>query len=127
MEEIMTQMIKAVRSRYSYEETIERIKEKTKELGWNVIGEHDLTEKVGVKLTIIEVCNKDFAKKALEKPENRWISAFMPCHFAVVENPDGVYVYGMNMGLFAKMVPPELAEVLSGVSKVDEEILSSIL
>ncbi|WP_457742721.1 DUF302 domain-containing protein [Thermococcus sp.] len=127
MEDIMTQMVKVVKSKYPYEETVERIKAKTKELGWNVIGEYDLTEKVGVKLTIIEVCNKDFAKKALEKPENRWISAFMPCHFSVVENPDGVYVYCMNMGLFAKMAPPELAEVLSAVSKVDEEIISSIL
>ncbi|EEB73541.1 DUF302 domain-containing protein [Thermococcus sp. AM4] len=127
MEEIMTQMIKVVKSRYPYGETVERIKEKTKELGWSVIGEHDLAEKIGVKLTIIEVCNKDFARKALEKPENRWISAFMPCHFSVVENPDGVYVYCMNMGLFAKMAPPELGEVLSEVSKVDEEIVSSIL
>ena len=127
MEDMMAQMIKVVKSKYLYEETIERIKEKTKELVWNVIGEHDLAEKVGVKLTIIEVCNKDFAKKALEKPENRWISAFMPCHFSVVENPDGVYVYSMNMGAFAGMVPPELGEVLSEVAKVDEEILSSIL
>ena len=108
MEEFMSQMVKVVKSKYPYEETVERLKAKTKELGWNVIGEHDLAEKVGVKLTIIEVCNKDFAKKALEKPEHRWISAFMPCHFSVVENPDGVYVYCMNMGLFAKMLPPSL-------------------
>ncbi|WP_456423555.1 DUF302 domain-containing protein [Thermococcus sp.] len=126
MEDLMSQMVKVVKSKYTFKETIERIKEKTKELGWNVIGEHDLAGKVGVKLTIIEVCNKDFAKKVLEKPENRWISAFMPCHFSVVENPDGVYVYCMNMGLFAKMIPGELGEILSEVSKVDEEIVGSI-
>jgi len=126
MEDLMSQMVKVVKSKYTFEETVERLKEKTKELGWNVIGEHDLAGKVDVKLTIIEVCNKDFAKKALEKPENRWISAFMPCHFSVVENPDGVYVYCMNMGLFARMIPSELGEILSEVSKVDEEIVGSI-
>jgi len=127
MEEIMAQMIKVVKSRHPYEETVERIKEKTKELGWSVIGEHDLAEKVGVKLTIIEVCNKEFARRVLEKPENRWISAFMPCRFSVVENSDGVYVYCMNMSLLAKMTPPELSEVISGVATVDEEIIGSIL
>jgi len=126
MEDLMSQMVKVVKSKYTFEETVERLKEKTRELGWNVIGEHDLAGKVGVKLTIIEVCNKNFAKMVLENPENRWISAFMPCHFSVVENPDGVYVYCMNMGLFARMIPGELGEILSEVSKVDEEIVGSI-
>jgi len=126
MEELMSQMVRGVKSRYPYEETVERIKSKTRELGWSVIGEHDLAEKVGVKLTIIEVCNKEFAKRALEMPEDRWISAFMPCHFAVVENPDGVYVYGINMGLFGRFMPERLGRILMDVSKVDEEILKSI-
>ncbi len=127
MENLMAQMVKVVKSSYPYEETVKRIKEKTKELGWSVIGEHDLAEKVGVKLTIIEVCNKEFAKRALEKPENRWISAFMPCHFSVVENPDGVYVYCMNMGAFSGMISGELGEVLKEVAEVDEVILSVVL
>ena len=42
MEEFMSQMVKVVRSRYGFEETVERIRATTKELGWKVIGEHDL-------------------------------------------------------------------------------------
>ena len=50
----------------------------------------------------------------------------MPCHFSVVENPDGVYVYCMNMGIFAKTIPGELGEILSEVSEIDKEIIGSI-
>ncbi|CAI1491931.1 MULTISPECIES: DUF302 domain-containing protein [Thermococcus] len=123
----MGQMINAGKSKYSYEETIGKIKAKVEEIGWSVVAEHDMEKKVGVRVYIIELCNKEFAKKALEKPENRWVSAFMPCRIAVAENPDGVYVYGMNMGVFAGMAPGELGELFKKVSEVDEVILNSVL
>ncbi len=127
MEEIMKQMVKGVKSKYGFEETIERLKKRIDGLGWTIIGEHDFREKVGINFTVIEICNRDFAVKAIEKPENRWISAMMPCKFSVIEMPDGVYVFGMNMGLFAKMVPGELGELLSEVAEVDEKIITSIV
>ncbi|AHL21749.1 DUF302 domain-containing protein [Thermococcus nautili] len=123
----MGQMINAGKSKYSYEETIGKIKAKVEEIGWSVVAEHDMEKKVGIRVYIIELCNKEFAKKALEKPENRWVSAFMPCRIAVAENPDGVYVYGMNMGAFAGMAPGELGELFKKVSEVDEVILNSVL
>ena len=127
MEEVMRQMVKGVRSRYGFEETLERLKKKTEEVGWTVIGEYDFREKVGIQFAIIEVCNRDFATKAISKPENRWISAMMPCKFSVIEMPDGIYVFGMNMGLFAKMAPSELGELLSEVAEIDEKIISAVL
>ncbi len=123
----MKQMIKAVKSKYGFEETIEKLKKKTEELGWTVIGEYDFREKVGIPFAIIEVCNKEFATKAISKPENRWISAMMPCKFSIIEMPDGIYVFGMNMELFAKMIPGELGELLSEVSEIDEKIISAVL
>jgi len=127
MEDMMKQMVKGVKSKHGFEETLGRIKKKVDELGWSVIGEHDFTEKLGIRFAIVEICNREFAKKALEKPENRWISAMMPCKFSIIEMPDGVYVFGMNMGLFAKMVPGELGELLSEVAKIDEELINSVL
>ena len=127
MEEIMKQMVKGVKSKYGFEETVERLKKKTEELGWTVIGEYDFREKVGIPFAIIEVCNKEFATKAISKPENRWISAMMPCKFSIIEMPDGIYVFGMNMGLFAKMISGELGELLSEVSEIDEKIISTVL
>ncbi len=127
MEDMMKQMVKGVKSRYGFEETLERLKKKTEEVGWTVIGEYDFREKVGLKFAIIEVCNRDFATRAVSKPENRWVSAMMPCKFSVIEMPDGVYVFGMNMGLFAKMVPGELGELLSEVAEIDEKIISAVL
>ena len=127
MEEMIRQMVKGVKSKYGFEETIERLKKKTEEVGWTVIGEYDFREKVGIQFAIIEVCNRDFATKAISKPENRWISAMMPCKFSIIEMPDGIYVFGMNMGLFAEMVPGELGELLSEVARVDEEIIGSVV
>ncbi len=127
MEEIMKQMVKGIKSRYGFEETVERLKKKTEELGWTVIGEYNFREKVGIQFAIIEVCNREFATKAISKPENRWISAMMPCKFSVIEMPDGIYVFGMNMGLFAGAVGGELGELLSEVARVDEEIIGSVV
>ncbi len=127
MEEIMKQMVKGVKSKYGFEETVEKLKKKTEELGWTVIGEYDFREKVRIPFAIIEVCNKEFATKAISKPENGWISAMMPCKFSIIEMPDGIYVFGMNMGLFAKMISGELGELLSEVSEIDEKIISTVL
>jgi len=127
MEGIMTRIVKVVKSRYPYGETVERVKARIGELGWSVVGEHDMEEKVGVRVYIIELCSGEFAKRALEKPENRWVSAFMPCRIAVAENPDGVYVYGMNMGAFAEVAPGELGKLFEKVSEVDDAVLSSVL
>ncbi len=127
MEDMMKQMVKGVKSRYGFEETLERLKKETEEVGWTVIGEYDFREKVGIQFAIIEVCNRDFATRAVSKPENRWVSAMMPCKFSVIEMPDGVYVFGMNMGLFVKMVPGELGELLSEVAEIDEKIISAVL
>jgi len=125
--DIMNGMVEGVKSRYGYEETLQRIRERTEEIGWAVIGEHDLEEKVGVKVMIVEVCNKNLAGRILEKPEKRWISAFIPCHFSVVENPDGVYVYSMNMGAFAGALPEEIASVLREVAEADRRIVEAVL
>jgi len=127
MEDLMKQMVKGVKSRYGFEETVEKLKKKTEEIGWSVIGEYDFREKVGLKFAIIEVCNREFATKAISKPENRWISAMMPCKFSVIEMPDGIYVFAMNMELFAKMAPGELGELLSEVAEVDEKLISSVI
>ncbi len=126
MEEMMRQIVRGVKSRYGFEETIERLKKKTEELGWSVIGEYNFQEKVGIDFAIIEVCNREFATKAISKPENRWISAMMPCKFSVIEMPDGIYVFGVNMRLFAEMVSGELGELLSEVAEIDEKIISAV-
>ncbi|AMQ19367.1 DUF302 domain-containing protein [Thermococcus peptonophilus] len=127
MEDMMKQMVKGVKSKYSFEETIKKMKEKVEGLGWKVIGEYDFKDKLGIGFAVLEVCNKDFAAKAVGKPENRWISAMMPCRFSVIEMPDGIYVFGMNMGLFSQMVSGELGELLKEVAKIDEEIMSAVL
>jgi len=127
MEEIMREMIKGIKSKYSFEETLERLKRKTEELGWTVIAQHDFSRKVGLHFAIIEICNRGFATKAVKKPENRWISAMMPCKFSIIEMPDGIHVFGMNMEVFAKIIHGELGELLAEVAEIDERVLSSVL
>ncbi|NPA47251.1 MAG: DUF302 domain-containing protein [Thermococci archaeon] len=120
-------MVVTKRSRYGYEETIERIKKAAEEAGWSVVGEVDFEAKIGIKGYVVEICNGGFAKRALGKEENRWIAAFMPCRIAVVQNSDGVYVHSMNMAAFAEMIPGEIGDLLREVSKADDEITNAVL
>ncbi|WP_297071448.1 DUF302 domain-containing protein [Thermococcus sp.] len=127
MQEFFSQMVEVERSGHGFEETVERIKEAAEKNGWKVTGVLDVRESLGINVCIVEICNSKYAGRALKKPETRWVAAMMPCRFAVAENPDGVYVYAMNMGLFAGAVEGELSEVFKGISEEDRKILSQAL
>ncbi len=126
MDDMLRNMIKGVKSKYMFDETVEKLKKKVEDAGWSIVSDIDFTDKVGVRFRMIEFCNKDFASAVLKRPENRWISAMMPCKLSIVENPDGVYVFSFNMAFFAEMIPGELGEILGKVAKADEEIVSAI-
>ncbi len=127
MQEIFSQMVRVEKSGHGFEATVERIKNAAEKNGWKVTGILDLRESLGVNVCIIEICNAEYAGSALKKPETRWVGAMMPCRFAVAENPDGVYVYTMNMELFAKAVAGELSDVFRRIAEDDHNILSDAL
>jgi uncharacterized protein (DUF302 family) len=119
--------VKGRRSRYSFQETIEKIKKKAEELGWNIPAEHNMEEKLGRKVYIIELCKKEYAESVLSDERNYWVSAMMPCRIAVCEEQEGVKVYSMNMKLMTRFLFGDVKKVFKKVVEEEREILREVV
>lgn len=117
------ELVKSVKSRFGFEETLEKLRKACEERGWNVVNELDMRD-AGV--VIVEICKKELAGKVLGKKENCWVAAMMPCRFAVCDR-DGVYVYSMNMEAFSSMIGGEVGEVLKEVAEEEKAILGCLV
>jgi len=120
------EFIKCVESCYGFEETVEKLKSASEQRGWKVVNVIDLRENLGKEIAIVEICKKEFAEKVLSSENNYWVSAMMPCRFAVCKQSNGVYVYSMNMESFAQMIGGEVGKMLGAVAEDEKAILSVI-
>jgi len=119
-------LVKRLKSKYDYDETIKRIKEAIVNYGWSVPAEHNMEDKVNKKIYIIELCNKELASKVLSNEKNYWVSSMMPCRLSVCKEKDGVYIYTMNMKLMLNFLPFELKNVFKEVIETEEKILKEV-
>jgi uncharacterized protein (DUF302 family) len=97
-------------SKYSFEESLEKLEAEVIEGGWKIPVKHDLQatllkngkEKVN-KVVVLEICNPDLAEKILLTDDQRIVSNMMPCRISLYEKSDGItYFSTMNSGLLAK-------------------------
>jgi uncharacterized protein (DUF302 family) len=119
-------MVKKIKSKYNFNQTIEILKKAIVDLKWNISAEHNMKEKINKNIYIIELCNKKYAKEILSNSKNYWVSAMMPCRLAVCKEKDGVYVYSMNMKLFLYILSGKMKEIFEKVVKDEEKIIKSI-
>ncbi|WP_457549059.1 DUF302 domain-containing protein [Archaeoglobus sp.] len=120
------EFVKSFESRYGFEETVERLKDACEKRGWKVANVLNMKENLGKDVVIVEICKKEFAERVLSDEKNYWISAMMPCRFAVCKQGNGVFVYGMNMEVFAQMIEGEVGKILQEVAEEEKAILSSL-
>ncbi len=87
----------------SIEETVDSIRHRVETMeGWEFFKGRDtftLDEVVKMsvpgkyddlkKVHLIEICNKDYSRRILGEPENRFVSVMLPCTIAVYEKSDG--------------------------------------
>ncbi len=86
----------------------------------------DLRENLGKEIVIVEICKAGFAERVLSDERNYWISAMMPCRFAICRQGKDVFVYGVNMETFAQMIGGEVRKILNEIAREEKEILSVI-
>ncbi|MDO5523194.1 MAG: DUF302 domain-containing protein [Bacteroidia bacterium] len=117
----MDNMFFESKSKYSFDETVEKLNEVIAEAGWRVTHTHDLKEtmtKNGFEVNpvkVIELCNPKYAYRLLSADELRIFSNMMPCRLSVYEKNDGrTYVSRMNSALFASQIGGVVEEVMSG-------------
>lgn len=124
------QFVVVVKSQKSFPATLKAFREEVSKAGWSVLNAHNMA---GVRsergftlnpVVILDVCSGKYSARILGKDEYRPISVFMPCRVSIYRTTDGkVYIARMNSGAFVKMMPPEVAEVMSAS---DDEVATII-
>lgn len=109
------------KSKYGFDETVEKLNAVIAEAGWRVTHTHDLKETMTKNgfvvhpVKVIELCNPKYAYRLLSDDELRIYSNMMPCRLSVYEKADGnTYVSRMNSALFASQIGGVVEEVMSG-------------
>lgn len=130
----MDQMFLESKSRYRFEETVNKLSEIIPESEWKVIYVHDLQEtmrkngKEIIPVKVIELCKPAYAYKLLSDDDLRIYSNMMPCRISVYEKADGnTYVSRMNSAMLASQIGGVVQEVMSGSYREAEEIIGKII
>lgn len=91
-------MLKEVKSPYSVEDTVAKIKENAKNKGWVVpsvqplhksILKHSHGEHEIPLVMLVNLCNAEHAFHALDEDDCKKVSVFMPCTISVFEKSNG--------------------------------------
>jgi len=123
-------LVVVVESTKSFPETLKSFKEEVSKGGWSVLNAHNMAGVLSERgftlhpVVILDVCSGKYSARILSKDEYRPVSAFMPCRVGIYKTSDGkVFITRMNTAAFAKMMPPEVAEVMV---MSDEEVAKII-
>ncbi len=129
----MDKMFFESKSRYAFDETVERLNTIIAEAGWHVTHTHDLKETMNkngyevLPVKVIELCNPKYAHRMLSADELRIYANMMPCRISVHEKADGkTYVSRMNSALFASQIGGVVEEVMSGAYYDAESFVARI-
>ncbi len=127
-------MITTHESRLGFEDTVSTLQTAAQGKKWLVPKIYDMQaslKKEGyadmTKLSIISLCQPEYAYNILKNDADKRISAVMPCRTGVYETQDGkVMISGMNMGLMSKMFGGNIANVMGGVADEEAEMLAQV-
>jgi uncharacterized protein (DUF302 family) len=126
-------MIKEGRSPYDMEKTIAMVKQNAEELGWKIPKVYNFQKSISEagegdvgKITVIELCQPEYAHDLLKNPDSKFVSVLMPCAIAIYEKNDGVYVSSMQVGTMGKIFGGNINTVMTRVSEDDHKILEFV-
>jgi len=129
----MEAMVFENRSRYGFDETINRLSEIVPENGWKVIQILDLQEtmrkngKEVLPVKVIELCKPDYAYRLLSDDALRIYANMMPCRISIYQKTDGqTYVSRMNSEMLAAQIGGVVQEVMSGAFTDAEDFIKKI-
>lgn len=129
-----TPMLLENESRYSFSETVAKLKSEADKKAWKISVIHDLKEtlkKNGIDVlpvTVFELCHPKHSSKILQKDDERIVSAVMPCRVSIYEKSNGkTYISRMNSGILAKSFGGTVETVMGEASKEVEEMLNLLI
>ena len=117
-----------------YQETVQHLEQVITNGGWIISRKIDLQKSIAQygktipPVTIIKICQADYAEKILNNDDAMYVSVMMPCSISVYQKSDGkTYVSTMNTGLMGKMFGGVVAEVMGGPVAADEAEFTAFL
>lgn len=121
------------KSKYGFEETVERLNVAVADARWRVIHSHDLQQTMKnnghddvLQTVVMEVCNPNIAHKILSDEASRIYSNMLPCRLSVYKQADGnTYISRMNMKMFAAQLGGKVAEAMSSAFEGAEKIIDN--
>ena len=121
------------RSRFGFEETINKLTELVPKNEWKIIQMLDLQEtmrkngKDVLPVKVVEMCKPDYAYQLLSEDSQRIYSNMMPCRVSVYEKSDGnTYISRMNSAMFAEQIGGVMQDVMSKAFDDVEKMIKKI-
>ncbi len=121
-------------SRYSYDETFNKLSEKIQSLGnWKIQHIHDMQEtlrkngKEVLPIKVIELCNPKYSGRILEHDMERLYSSLLPCRISIYQTSDGITrISRMNSVAMAAQIGGLVEEVMSEAFAEIEKAIAEI-
>ena len=108
------------KSKYSFQETMQKFAELIASGGWKQIAELDLQEtmrkngKETHPVKVVELCKAEYAYRILSDDSQRIYSNMLPCRISVYEKEDGnCYISRMDAALVAARLGGVTGEVMA--------------
>jgi uncharacterized protein (DUF302 family) len=119
-------------SPYGVDETVSKIQENAKAIGWVSPGVKNMNKSItkhggadiGGPVRIVELCNAEYASNILKEDEGRYAAVLMPCAVAVYSKSDGkTYVTNMRAAKMGSMMGGVVEDVMDVVDVDQKKIL----
>ncbi len=111
-------------SKYSFSETVEKLKIHIADGGWRLLHVHDLQK---VMHNNYELCYPQYAYRLLSVDDFKFYSNLIPCRISVYEKEDGkTYISRMNIPSVVSESDKEAKEVMTMAFNEAEIIIGKI-
>jgi len=130
----MPQMLLERTSPLGFDETLARIEENAKALGWKVPKKWKVNFRGNMKRAtgkdigpnrVLKMCEPHAAVELLIQDRYKMLTAMMPCTIAVYEKSDGkTYVSMMNLDLMGKMYGGDVATMATKLAPQMDQMLT---
>lgn len=130
----MDKMFIENKSKYSFNETIEKLTEAVDNSDWKIIHVHDLQQLMRnnghevLAAKVMEVCSPSFAYELLSKDEERIYSNMMPCRLSIFEKSNGeTYISRMDIEKFSSQLGGVIKEIMSKAFHGAEALVAHVV
>lgn len=127
-------MIHENESPLGYEETIQHLENVITNSGWIISRKMDMQKSIAKHgktippVTLIKICQADYADQILNTDAAMYVSVMMPCSISIYQKSDGkTYVSTMNTGLMGRIFGGVVADVMGGPVAKDEATFMEFL